>query len=294
MRAIPPALAEKFARGVTTFCHGWLLIRRDGLEIALTDHDRDLVIGARVFEAASGFTASTSDSEAGLATGGGEISGALSSEKIRATDIEAGLFDGAEIRTFLIDWQAPNLDFPLGRAWIGDIRRVDGAFVAETRDAFHALDQEQGRLYAATCDCALGDSRCKVDLTLPPNRITGVIASAPGRSVVVVPVVAGQASGFFTRGTIRFLSGANAGVAMAIKDHRDDGELVLWQALSADAAPGDPVAITAGCDKRFATCRDRFSNAVNFRGFPFLPAPEFVLAYARPGEGRHRGRPLVR
>jgi uncharacterized phage protein (TIGR02218 family) len=48
-------------------------------------------------------------------------------------------------------------------------------------------------------------------------------------------------------------------------------------------APGDAFVITAGCDKRHATCRDRFGNAVNFRGFPSIPGDDLVTRY--PGEG---------
>lgn len=32
------------------------------------------------------------------------------------------------------------------------------------------------------------------------------------------------------------------------------------------------------CDKRFETCRDAFSNTLNFRGFPHMPGPDVVLA----------------
>ncbi len=32
------------------------------------------------------------------------------------------------------------------------------------------------------------------------------------------------------------------------------------------------------CDQRFETCRDRFSNTENFRGFPHLPGNDFVLS----------------
>lgn len=34
----------------------------------------------------------------------------------------------------------------------------------------------------------------------------------------------------------------------------------------------------AVCDKRFATCRDVFANAVNFRGFPFMPGNDVLIA----------------
>ena len=40
-----------------------------------------------------------------------------------------------------------------------------------------------------------------------------------------------------------------------------------------------------GCDKRLATCRARFANAVNYRGFPHMPGNDFVTYYPVPGEG---------
>jgi len=45
----------------------------------------------------------------------------------------------------------------------------------------------------------------------------------------------------------------------------------------------------ARCDKRFASCRDVFANAENFRGFPDIPGEDFLML--TPGEGgRHDGR----
>jgi uncharacterized phage protein (TIGR02218 family) len=294
MRILPPALAASLASGLATHCRCWLLTRKDGFALGFTDHDRDLTIGARLFEAQGGFEASAAETEAGLATNGGEIEGALTSARILAEEIEAGLYDGAELRTWLVDWSAPVLDFLLDVATIGEIRRADGRFIAETRNAFHAYDQERGRLFASGCDAEFGDARCGVNLAAPPLRHFGVIGVTDGRSAFSAAAIESIEPGFFTRGIARFSSGANAGLGVLVKDHRANGEIVLWQALAREIAVGDAFEVTAGCDKRFATCRDRFANAANFRGFPFIPAPDFVLAYARPGEGRHMGRPLVR
>ena len=41
--------------------------------------------------------------------------------------------------------------------------------------------------------------------------------------------------------------------------------------------PGDGVTLRAGCDKAFSTCRDRFANTINFRGFPHMPDNDFVI-----------------
>ena len=55
---------------------------------------------------------------------------------------------------------------------------------------------------------------------------------------------------------------------------------------------GEALVLTAGCDRRFATCVSRFVNAANFRGFPHIPGSDFVLRYPRPGDVRD-GRKLV-
>jgi uncharacterized phage protein (TIGR02218 family) len=294
MRALPAHLSTSLTTGVTTLCRCWLLTRRDGFTLGVTDHDRDLVIEGVLFEANGGFAASATEAGAGMAIGGGEIDGVLTSERIVAGEIEAGLYDSAEVRRYLVDWTQPALDFLADAATLGEIRHGDGRFVAETRNAFHAYDQERGRLYAAACSAELGDARCAVDLTGPPFRVERTVSASDGHGNLIAEAVGLAEAGFFTRGMVTFLTGANAGRRASVKDHRAGGELVFWQRFGAEIMPGDSFAVTAGCDKRFATCRDRFANAVNFRGFPFIPAADFVLTYARPGEGRHRGRPLVR
>jgi uncharacterized phage protein (TIGR02218 family) len=68
--------------------------------------------------------------------------------------------------------------------------------------------------------------------------------------------------------------------------------LRLWQRPPAEVAPGDGITVTAGCDKQFATCRDRFLNAANFQGFPHMPGNDFVITVAVPGEGGYDGTRL--
>jgi uncharacterized phage protein (TIGR02218 family) len=58
----------------------------------------------------------------------------------------------------------------------------------------------------------------------------------------------------------------------------------LWQPMALPIAPVDAFTVTAGCDKQFATCKAKFANATNFRGFPHMPGPDYVLAVAKPGE----------
>ena len=55
----------------------------------------------------------------------------------------------------------------------------------------------------------------------------------------------------------------------------------------------DHPAFALGCDRALATCRDRFGNVPNFRGFPHIPGNDFVLRYPRQGDALN-GAPLFR
>lgn len=43
-------------------------------------------------------------------------------------------------------------------------------------------------------------------------------------------------------------------------------------------------AFGEGCDKRFATCAERFGNGLNFRGFPTVPGDDFLTVVPVHGE----------
>ncbi len=84
-------------------------------------------------------------------------------------------------------------------------------------------------------------------------------------------------------------------LAIEVKTHRVDlagVRIELWQQMPEPIAAGDTFTVTAGCDKRFATCRDRFDNTVNFRGFPHIPGNDFVVSVPVPGKGKNDGGSL--
>ena len=52
---------------------------------------------------------------------------------------------------------------------------------------------------------------------------------------------------------------------------------------------GRRITITAGCDKTYPTCKAKFANGVNFRGFPHIPGNKYVLAYPVSGDPNNDG-----
>ena len=62
----------------------------------------------------------------------------------------------------------------------------------------------------------------------------------------------------------------------------DGGQRIeLWQSLKADVARGTRVKLVAGCDRRLETCRKKFDNVLNYRGFPDLPGMDWITVAPR-------------
>jgi len=172
------------------------------------------------------------------------------------------------------------------------VRQRGGAFEVELRGLAEALNRPIGRAFTRGCDADLGDARCGVDLDVLAFSATATLAAPPSGSVLRVSGLSGFAEGWFTHGTLVWETGANAGVRAVVKqDLRMGGErrLELWEAPALPAAAGERVRVRAGCDKRAATCRQKFANFLNFRGFPHIPGEDWVTAYPRAGDVHEGG-----
>lgn len=293
MRVIPEALKAHLAEDATTTCHAWRVTRRDGTVMGFTDHDHDLAFDSTVFLAASGFEASGWETQGGLAASAGEVAGALTSDAISETDVAAGKFDGARVAMFLVNWAEPSQHLRLRVTEIGEVTRSEGFFRAELRGLAHKLDENRGRIYSRRCDARFGDARCGKNAASSAYRATGSVSEADDDRMTVTGID-GFPAGFFRYGRVKFTSGQNADVALDIEGHRkSDGDVVIdfWLPMAVAPEPGDTFEITAGCDKTFETCRIKFDNQRNFRGFPHMPGVDFSYSYVD-GETEHDGRPL--
>ena len=294
MRIIPPALQAKLDSGCSTLCRCWVLTRADGVVQGFTDHDEDVTLGDVVCAAGTGLSGSEATQKLGLAVDTSEMSGALAADTLNEDDLAAGRYDTATVALWLVDWSEPSLAVLIARATLGEVKRAGGAFTAELRGLSDRLAQETGRLYATTCSADFGDARCTIDLDAPAYRGGGTVIAMTATSSLTASGLDDFADGWFSAGRLTFTSGANAGASVEVKTHRkmSTASLDLWQAMAAPIAPGDTFTITAGCDKAYATCHDRFANVVNFRGFPHIPGNDFVISYPVQGEPGHDGSSL--
>lgn len=302
MKTLDPGLAAHLASRVTSLCVCWILTRTDGTRLGFTDHDRALTLDGVACHPARGMEASADTRGPGLAAGGGEVSGALDTDGpvpldgFSEADLEAGLWDGAEVAVHAVNWAAPAQSVLLRRALIGEVTRAGRSFRAELRGLAHLLEARRGRVFASRCDADLGDGRCSIDLADPRFRgVATVTGSADAREITVTGL-SRFAQGWFDGGRLTVLTGALVGHSGEIARHVVSGgqaRLSLWLTAPQPLLPGTSVQVTAGCDKRFSTCQAKFANALNFRGFPHMPGTDFVLAYPSRNTGENDGGALV-
>jgi uncharacterized phage protein (TIGR02218 family) len=167
------------------------------------------------------------------------------------------------------------------------VRRGRLAFIAEVRSLAHVLNQTVGRTFQHACDAELGDARCGVDLEAPAFKGTGSVTTLVGDRSLIASGLAGFAAGWFALGRLTWTSGANAGRTAEVAGHdvvAGARRLTLLEAPVRPIVAGDDFIVRAGCDKRLETCRDRFANVVNFRGFPHIPGQDTVVRYPNRGD----------
>jgi len=273
-------LLSHLGAGVTTTCRCWALTRRDGVVMGFTDHDRALAFEGVAFRPDTGLSALALQQTTGLSVDNTEALGALSDAAIREADIEAGRYDGAGLRAWLVNWQDVAARALIFAGTIGELRRAGGAFEAELRGLTDALNVPLGRVYQKSCSAVLGDRDCTFDLDTP-----GYVSERPAEVVEENRVfrfaeMGGFAEDWFRHGVIRVLSGAATGLIGLIKRDRVEGAgrvIELWQPLGATVLQGDVLRIEAGCDKRMETCQFKFDNLLNFQGFPDIPGDDWTI-----------------
>lgn len=126
-------------------------------------------------------------------------------------------------------------------------------------------------LYSSTCVHALYDSGCGV------IRGTYSASGTVGAGSTAAQINTSVAAAGHAQGSIVFTSGANANLRATVKSVSPGASLTLMYPLPAPPAAGDAFNVAFGCDHTRGTCQGKFNNLANFRGFPFVPAPQ--LAY---------------
>jgi uncharacterized phage protein (TIGR02218 family) len=282
MREMSEAMQARLHGEATHLCSCWKILRRDGVVQGFTDHDDPLVFDGVTFATDGGLHVRGQEDRLGLAGGKSDVGGALLQFSIEEAALWSGVFDGASVETWLVDWCDPSFRILMNVEVMGEVRRADHIFSAELRSLAQVFEQETGRRFMKSCSADLGDVHCGVNLNHARYLTQTSIQSVQDAAYVAV-MLTGFADRWFANGQMRVISGAQKGTVCAIKAHRQDddrAQIALWTPLSPALAVGDQIELRAGCDKSFATCGTKFSNRINFRGFPHIPGNDLLMSVA--------------
>lgn len=193
--------------------------------------------------------------------------------------IANGGFDGARLALDRVFAPAP------GSAWVGSLGLFQGR-VSDIHSSRYeasltiASDSEllnvmvPRNVYQPGCGNTLFDAACGKSKTSSAVSTTATTGTDTTRTVFGTALT--QPTAWFALGWAVGVTGANAGIGRTIKAFTA-GSVTSVQPWPQAVASGDTFTLYPGCDKTQDTCGAKFFNLFNFRGHPYVPAPETVI-----------------
>ena len=119
--------------------------------------------------------------------------------------------------------------------------------------------------YQGICNHVLYDAGCKIARSA--FDYTGLVSAVSG-STITVNGLAAQGVGWAVGGFVQAPTAAPEDKRMILSQAGDVLTLLLPFSIT---VLGTQVDVLAGCDHSLTTCNTKFSNVINFGGFPYVP-----------------------
>lgn len=293
----------------------WKIERTDGVIKRFTSHDQNIEFieelgGAlQTYTPEDGMESTAIQRDDSLRAIHAEYVGVISSSAISDQDLYAGLYRKAKITAYVVDWRYPFAGALRTQVFFAQSTKFDGVMWSAQVDSLTKnLQLEVGRKVTRTCQNKLGDGAdggagyCTVDIENegPSGQILKFVGADVHTVVdrqnlqvdstgLTTEFIGITPAGFFEDGYIEWTTGLNAGHSSPIavsavhagNSRRQDIELFMPTPF--DITVGDLLTIRAGCNRTFAECHDKFTNRLQFRGFPH--APGLKRAMVSPDKG---------
>ncbi len=282
----PPWIIEHVEKGTLhRFARLYEITLTDTTVFRTTDHNAALDFGGNAYTPVGGFLPFAAESQAQFEESTTEVSGPLAASLVDDADLETKRWHDAKVVEYVVDWRYPWMGQLRKRVfWVQDVSWDGTAYKFKLAGSTSRISRKRNEVYARTCPHDLGDAYgttdrgCKYDVA--SNTKSGTVSdviSATREFNTTTAAVTAEASGHFEYGYVTWTSGANSGTTQLCRKHSTIGSkatIQLQLAAYYGIEAGDAFDITPGCNKTLTTCKDKFSQVINFGGFPFLPSSD--------------------
>jgi len=126
--------------------------------------------------------------------------------------------------------------------------------------------------FSKTCRANFGDLKCKADKNAYGYMYN--IKEIFNNTLIVFEMQ--KEDGYFNCGNATFEREPLQPVLHIKIVTQSGGQVTLDKVITDNMKHFKKVKLIAGCDKNFTTCCNKFDNAINFRGEPFIPENNFI------------------
>lgn len=274
MKPASAEFLEQLATETTTLCRLWRVTPKGGTTIFLTDLDVEVTYEGDVYSATRSLQGSALDNSIGGSRSNFEVTVILG-EWITRSQVEGGIYDGALIEIDAVFYD--HLDFGSMPLATGE---VNGASCSHMTTALLQcvgfVTKSQRSLteqYSPTCRADFCDARCGLDIEDFGDAFT--VGSVTNLRMFGSSEVAAQDDDYYNLGTVKWLTGNNAGTAVEVLRSTTTGTVSLMVRTGFSIEVGDTGTIYRGCDKTITQCT-AYANILNFRGEPYVPGSDYA------------------
>lgn len=254
-----------FNSTVLTLTHAVLIKRLDGTKIGLTSLNHDFAIDGVSYQANSAIDPTAVSQKTNLSTDNIEIKSLIENNSISPEDLQAGLYENAEVTCALVDFvNLPALitsGLVLLTGYVGQVETQENFFTFEIRSRSEVLNRALNHKTSPVCPYVFGDSDCAKDLVGSGLQVNITILTAIGNQLTVNSSLSTD----FIRGTIKLTSGASANKVYEIAAISAN-IITLTTTPSIIIEPNTTAIATAFCAKTITAC-NAYNNIINSGAF---------------------------
>ena len=195
-----------------------------------------------------------------------DISFTIDSEFLSTSDVMEGKLYAAQIKVQLVDYVLNKSYFCKSYDVMEVIHDSSDKFFISMKPKSNKINNFLNQHFSPICRAEFCDERCKLnkkDFSVE-GQIIKLIDTNTFKWLAKI-----KEHSYYIGGKFLLTNGVHCGQEFTILESMGQN-LKINLPLQVKLKVGDQFIITAGCDKHLDTCRDKFSNVINFRGEPFI------------------------